>query len=524
MALVLDGYYSTIGGLRILLVSTPNEHNLVQTHLQESKTLNPGAGIKSQPLNESSPMARRNKVCQVVCSSEGATWMFEQLRDLRDQYGYEVTAVVSAEQGKLIDKLRSENIPYHVTHFATGGVSLRAILRLPVSVLKLARFFRRERFDIVQSHVFATAITARPAAWLADVPVRLAMIASPFHLQARLSRDLELATCWMETKLIPSCQAVLNLCREIGISEGRLAPIIYYAPDERNFDPDSVSPAGIRRQFGWPQDTPLICKVAYFYHRMGTSDWIPPDVHGLGHKGHEDLVKAAPVVLAEFPNAKFLLIGAGWGPEGEKHMQEVKDLVRSMGLQSSVIFTGYRADANRILREATVAVHASLNENLGGTLEALMIGCPMVATRVGGMVDAVRDGETGVLVNPSDPCDLARGITQLLRDPERAQALGRGGRKLMLERFTLNRTVNDLANLYQQLLSESQQRRKFYNSLISVLRLLAGYLIFLYQVFRLLVSRIRRYLPSARASREVSTRLHPVPTGTFTRESHRIQL
>ena len=488
-------------------------------NLQESKTLNPSAGMKSQPLSESSPIARRNKVCQVVCSSEGATWMFEQLRDLRDQYGYEVAAVVSAEQGKLIDKLRSENIPYHVTHFATGAASLRSILRLPVSVLKLARFFRRERFDIVQSHVFATAITARPAAWLADVPVRLAMIASPFHLQARLSQDLERATCWMETKLIPSCQAVLDLCRELGISEGRLAPIIYYAPDERNFNPDRVSPAEIRRQFGWPRDTPLICKVAYFYHRMGTSDWIPQDVQGLGHKGHEDLVKAAPIVLAEFPNAKFLLIGSGWGPKGEEHMQEVKDLVRSMGLQASVIFTGYRADANRILREANVAVHASLNENLGGTLEALMIGCPMVATRVGGMVDAVRDGKTGVLVNPSDPRDLARAITQLLRDPERAQALGHAGRKLMLDRFTLNRTVNDLANLYQQLLSEAQRRRKFYNLLISILRLLAGSLIFPYQIFRLLVSRIRRHLPSARASQEVSTRLHPVPSGTFTEES-----
>ncbi len=417
--------------------------------------------------------------------------MFEQLRELRDVYGYEVVAVVSAGQGKLIDKLRSENIPYHVTHFATGSASPRTILRLPFSVLKLAWFFRRERFDIVQSHVFVTTITARPAAWLADVPVRLAMIASPFHLQARLSRDLERATCWMETMLIPSCQAVSDLCSETGVTRERLAPVIYYAPDERNFDPGLVPPAETRRQFGWPQDTPLICKVAYFYHRMGTSGWEPAEVHGRGHKGHEDLVKAAPMVLAEFPEAKFLLVGSGWDPKGEEHMQEVKELVRSMGLQSSVIFTGYRADANRILREADVAVHASLNENLGGTIEALMIGCPMVATRVGGMVDAVRDGETGVLVNPSDPPDLARGIIQLLRDPERARALGRAGRELMLDQFTLRRTVDDLAHLYRQLLSETRQRRGFYNPLVSLLRLLAGAPIFAYLVSRLLIFRMK---------------------------------
>src|SRR5882762_9304597 len=177
--------------------------------------------------------AEPRKVCHLVCSAEGATWMFEQLRDLRDLYGHDVVAVVSAAEGKLIDKLRSEKIRYHVTHFATGAASLRSFLRLPFSVLKLAWFFRRERFDIVQSHVFATAITARPAAWIADVPVRLAMIASPFHLQARLSRTLEQATWFMETMLIPSCEWARSLCQQIGIPNSRISPVIYYGPDEK---------------------------------------------------------------------------------------------------------------------------------------------------------------------------------------------------------------------------------------------------------------------------------------------------
>jgi glycosyltransferase involved in cell wall biosynthesis len=329
----------------------------------------------------------------------------------------------------------------------------------------------------------------------------------------------------METKLIASCQAARDLCREIGVSESKLAPVIYYGPDERNFDPDRVSPAEIRRQFGWPRETPIICKVAYFYHRMGTSDWIPPDLHGLGHKGHEDLVRAAPEVLAEFPNAKFLLVGTGWGPDGQKHMLEVQDLVREMGLQSSVVFTGYRADANSILRDSNVAVHASLNENLGGTIEALMIGCPMVATRVGGMIDAVRDGETGVLVNASDPSDLARGIVELLRQPERAQALGQAGRRLMLDRFTLNRSVNDLTNLYQSLLSEAQQRRKFYNPLVSLLRLVAGGLLFPYQVFRLVASKLR-HLVFARNSQGPAVHLQSseLRDGTFNEGRSRIGL
>ncbi len=414
--------------------------------------------------------------------------MFEQLRDLRDVYGYEVVAVVSAAEGKLIEKLRAENIRYHVVQFATGAASPRAVLSLPLAVLKLARFFRRERFDVVQSHVFATAVTARPAAWIADVPIRTSMIASPFHLEARLSRMLERSTCFMETMLIPSCEWVQTLCKQIGVPDSQLSPVIYYGPDEERFDPVRVKPAGIRRQYDWPDTTPLICNVAYFYHRMGKSLWIPPEVQGHGHKGHEYLVRAVPRVLAEFPDAKFLLVGSGWGPLGDKYLTELKALVRELGLEANVIFVGYRDDANGILRESNVAVQAALNENLGGTIEALLMECPTVATRVGGMVDAVRDGDTGVLVNPSDSDDLASGIIELLRDPERARTLGRAGRQHMLNRFTLSRTVKDLAAVYQQL-KLKQQKRHYYNPWVSFKRLLAGLPIFAHLVIRTLLTK-----------------------------------
>jgi glycosyltransferase involved in cell wall biosynthesis len=409
--------------------------------------------------------------------------MFEQLRELRDVYGYEVVAVVSAAEGKLIDRLRSENIRYHVTHFATGAASLRSIVSLPLSVLRLACFFRRERFDIVQSHVFVTAITARPAAWIADVPVRLAMIASPFHLQASISKSVEQATSFMETMLIPSCQSTVSLCTEIGIPKSRVSSLIFYGPDEENFDPQRVPPANIRRQFEWPEDTPIITNVAYFYRRLPASHWMPPEVHGRGHKGHEDLVRAAPRVLERFPNAKFLLVGSGWDPQGERYLEEIKALVQQLGLEQNVIFTGFRADANCILRESNVAVQAALNENLGGTIEALLMECPTVATRVGGMVDTVRDGQTGILVNPSDCDDLARGIVEVLHDPQRARALGVAGRELMLREFTLRHTVAALAQLYERL-TAALQPREYYNIWISLGRLFAAVPIFFYVIFK----------------------------------------
>jgi glycosyltransferase involved in cell wall biosynthesis len=428
------------------------------------------------------------KVCHVVATTEGAGWMVAQLRELRDRYGFDVTAIVSGERGGLIDKLCAEGIPYRVANFEFS--SPRGMMRMPLEIFRMARFFRRERFDVVQTHLFFSMLAGRIAAWLADVPVRLSMIAGPFHLEAHTSLWIDRATCWMETAMIPACEKSYRMCREMGVPPERLA-LIYYAPDERKFNPEETPPANIRAEFGWPENTPLIGMVAYFYARLSVSRWIPLAVQGNGVKGHEDLVKAAPMVLSEFPNAKFLLAGSGWGEAGEAHMEEVKELVRSMGLQESVIFTGFRHDVNGILREVDVAVQASLSECLGGTIESLLMECPTVVTRVGGMVDIIRDGETGVLVNPADPDDLARGIIQLLGDPQRARALGRAGRKLALERFTFSRTVSDLDELYRR--QRAEKRRKPYNPLISLWRLVVGVPVFAYLAFRLLVIDI--YLP-----------------------------
>jgi glycosyltransferase involved in cell wall biosynthesis len=471
-----------------------------------------------QNVSSSSPPpgARRGlKVCHVVATAEGARWVAEQLRELRDRYGCDVSAVVGGEHGSLIDLLRAEGIPYHVEDFlfTTPGGMLRAAR----AVYRLARLFRRERVDVVQSHLFFSMVIARLAAWVADVPVRLAMYAAPFQLEARTSLWIDRATCWMESALIPSCERSVELCRGMGVSDGRLA-LIYYGPDERRFDPRDIEPAGIRASFGWPPDTPLVVKVAYFYPRMTKSRWIPRVLHGRGIKGHGDLVKAAPLVLAEYSGAKFLLIGSGWGEAGEQYKREVEELVRELGLEGSVVFPGYRADANRILREADVAVQASLHDNPAGTIEALLMECPTVVTRAGGLVDTVRDGETGLQANPSDPPDLARRIVEMLRDPERARALGRAGRRLMLERFTLSRTAEDLYNLYSRL--RGVQRRRFYSPLRTLSRAFVVAPLVAYMALRLVFVELGLYvyLPV------LLSRAGCIPHGVYRRLRQRVGL
>ena len=370
--------------------------------------------------------------------------MVDQLRGLREHYGWDVCAVVSGASGKLNEKLHAEGIRCVPMDLSFTGVS--DLLGLPRKILALERFLHAEQFDVVQTHLFNSMVIGRFASWLADVPARFAMIAGPFHLEAYTPRWIDRTTCWMDTTIIASCEYTRTLYQTMGVSPQRLQ-VVYYGPDAARFDPGLCEPAAVRQAYGWTGATPLIVMVAYFYPEFVKSRWIPRAMWGEATKGHPYLIRAMPLVLAEIPDAKCLLVGSGWESAGELHMERMRQLVHDLGLEGSVVFTGFRSDVNELLRAADVAAQPSLTENLGGSIESLLMECPTVASRVGGLPDSVRDGETGILVEPRDPVDLARGILEMLGDPERARRLARRGRSLMLERFTLDRTVEDLAAL-----------------------------------------------------------------------------
>lgn len=430
----------------------------------------------------------RLRVCHVAATTEGASWVFEQLRELRDRHGYDVCAILSGEKGGLVDKFTAARIPVHAANFNFTASS--DLLQLPRRVMHLYRLLRREQFDVVQTHLFHSMVLGRIAAWFADVPVQLSMIAGPFHLEAYTPRWIDRWTCWLDTAIIASCEYTRSLYRKLGVPDRKLE-VIYYGPDEHKFDPATTRPADLCAQFGWPSDTPLIGMVAYFYPELYASRWLPPALYGRSVKSQEDLIRAAPIILGEFPGAKILLIGSGWEAGGEAYLQRMKDLVVALGLERSVVFTGFRNDVPQVLRALDVAVQPSLSENLGGTIESLLVECPTVATRVGGMTDSVIDGQTGVLVHPADPPSLAAGILKMLRNPELARTCGAAGRQRMLERFTLRRTVDDFAALYER---ELVKHPGGYRRAVIPIRFAAGSLLCLavvarYAVWELFVLR-----------------------------------
>jgi phosphatidylinositol alpha-1,6-mannosyltransferase len=151
------------------------------------------------------------------------------------------------------------------------------------------------------------------------------------------------------------------------------------------------------------------------------------------YKGHDTIVRALPLVLAKVPDAQWVVIGDGSLRPG------LEQLAASYGVSQAIRFLGTVSDEQRNLwlrRARLLAMPSRLpaggfaGEGFGIVyLEAGAYGKPVVAGNVGGALDAVRDGETGLLVDPTDPLLVAEAITRLLLGRELARRLGEAGRR-----------------------------------------------------------------------------------------------
>jgi len=167
------------------------------------------------------------------------------------------------------------------------------------------------------------------------------------------------------------------------------------------------------------------------------------------HKGIDTVIKALPAVRAAHPGTRYAVAGVGGrGPQLEA-------LARDLGLSDAVRFLGAVPDADlpALYNAADLYVGASrrhdlLAEGFGISLvEASACGLAVVGGRSGGVPDAVREGETGILVDPDDPAAIAAGINRLLADASLRQQLGAAGRRAVETFYNWDRVVADLSRI-----------------------------------------------------------------------------
>jgi glycosyltransferase involved in cell wall biosynthesis len=163
-------------------------------------------------------------------------------------------------------------------------------------------------------------------------------------------------------------------------------------------------------------------------------------------KGPVYLIKAMEYVWPEYPEASLVFVGKG-------HLDvDLRAQALRMNANGRVKFLGWREDIVEIMTIFDMLVLPSLNEGMGRVLvEAMAAGKPVVASRVGGIPDLVRNDETGYLVPPADAEALADGIKKLLDDPEKAWEMGQRGKEYCRQ-FSIEAMIEKLDDLYSDLI------------------------------------------------------------------------
>jgi glycosyltransferase involved in cell wall biosynthesis len=189
---------------------------------------------------------------------------------------------------------------------------------------------------------------------------------------------------------------------------------------------------------------------------------IPDDRFAVGWIGRMTAVKRTDDVLLAFKRLRDSGVDAclcmvGDGPDREQLERRAHEL----GVVRDTLFLGYQEDVAPFYAAFDALVLPSGNEGTPvSAIEALAAGRPVVATRVGGVPDVVRDGEDGFLVEAGATDELADRLARLARDPSLREQMGKEGRARVLPRYAVDRLVEDVDRLYRALLSAGGERTR----------------------------------------------------------------
>jgi glycosyltransferase involved in cell wall biosynthesis len=294
----------------------------------------------------------------------------------------------------------------------------------PGAFWRLGALMRRERFDIVHAHSLRAELGA--AFWANSVTPRPRLVRSIHNTDPLYDHPvLRRLGCWSANKMdriIAISDAVGEFARNHLGPESAPVQRIYYGIDP------AVYPSERREQPG-SMKLAIVARLA-------------------AQKGHHVLLDAVRDVAETIPSVRLLVIGH----EDDLTIAELQSYARQLGIGDNVSFLGFRADIAELTRDVDIFVLPSLWEGFGLVLiEAMALGLPVVASRVGPIPEIVADGESGKLVPPGNASALARAIRDLLEAPDVAFAMGQRGRERVEREFSLQAMMNQIERLYETL-------------------------------------------------------------------------
>ena len=323
--------------------------------------------------------------------------------------------------GPSVGGLREAGIPVHTVHLPRGLDPLRLV----ASLVEITVYLWKEKVDLVHTHGSIPGAVGRPAAWVAGVPVIIHTLHRlPFHPGApwwqRLpSRLVERACGSVTDTLLTRSRSDLEQMERYRIGPRWRRRWIGNGVDLRRFHPVPRRQADAK--------VTITCVA-----RLDPA------------QNHPMLFEAVRILKARGESFRVRLVGDG------ALRQEHQKRCQRLGIADCVEFLGDRPDVPEILAQTDIAVLTSNQEGVPrAVLEAMAMGIPIVATRVAGMHEAVRHGETGLTVEPGDEDGLAGALALLIGDPDLRAAMGASGRAVAVRSFDERSVIGTLRWIYR---------------------------------------------------------------------------
>jgi glycosyltransferase involved in cell wall biosynthesis len=380
------------------------------------------------------------RVLHIVKTAVGASWAYEQTRVLRS-LGVDVVVALPSDTEGFAPRYREAGVPIVR---ADLDFPARRPWRLPARLRACRELVERVRPDLIHTHHVGTTFIVRLALGK-DSPIpRIFQVPGPLHLEHALFARLDTWLAGSQDYWIATCKWTRRKYQELGIPVDRV--FLSYSGIAVN-DFSDARTGCLRRELGISTEVPLVGMVSYMY----APKWFLAQRRGL--KGHEDFIAAVQLVREARSDIRAVIIGGAWG-----NAAWYENRLRQLGSRlcdGSLTFLGFRRDVPALYPDLDLAIVASFSENVGGAVEPLLSGVPVIATNVGGLPDLIEENKTGWLIPARNPDALARAMLEVLANKEEARRRTLKGQKMARHLFDVESTGRATAATYNEVLERS---------------------------------------------------------------------
>lgn len=297
----------------------------------------------------------------------------------------------------------------------------------PKTLWKVCQLIRREKVDVIHTHLTT-------AAWIGSLAGMLTKRPVVAHVHAADSKT------WFQFAdyLVAVAKGVKKHIMAQGVP-GEKIEVVYYGIDLRKYE-GAPTKSEAKAALGLAPETRTVGVVASLQER----------------KGHPYLLRALKAIEPQVGPVHALF--AGEGPEEAA----LRALAAELGLQDRVHFLGFRSDVRQVLAACDVFTLPSRKEGLSiAVMEAMALLVPVVVTDIAGMAEVVRNEETGLLVPPFEEKPLGEAIVRLLQDDELGKTLAANGRRFLEANFDQKATLGRFDEFQEQVVMAWRKRERF---------------------------------------------------------------